>query len=38
MTDAPFATARIELATPIPKSMWKWVSSGTSILALTASV
>ena len=27
-TSAPAARAMIVLATPMPKSMWKWVSSG----------
>ena len=29
ITEAPSATARTVLATPMPKSMWKCVSSGT---------
>ena len=32
ITEAPSAAARMLLATPIPKSMWKWVSSGAGVM------
>ncbi len=35
ITEAPSATAMMLLATPMPKSMWKWVSRGTGIRSLT---